>query len=187
MGRSRCCTCAVTTGTGRCWAWAAAAPAGSLRPCRRTNQIAAATTITMPSAAMIHRLMVASPSGAPERLEQLRPRGRELVIRLHHLRARLRLGDLRVAELDDAAGAVLVSRLGLLEPFARGGHGLPGRGQRSPPRADGEARLFDVDSHLLPDHLELRSGGGDVRFRLVHLGDRETALKELPAESHAGA
>src|SRR5882724_9153898 len=113
MGRSRCCTCAVTTGMDRGCAWAATAAADCWRCERRTNQIASAT-MTTPTATRIHRLIVASPSGSPQRPEQLRPRGRQLEVRLHHLRARGRLGDLRVAELDHAAGPVQVAGLGLL-------------------------------------------------------------------------
>src|SRR6266851_7579605 len=120
MGRSRCCTCAVTTGTARCCACAWAVSAAFFWSDRRTSQIATARTATTPRAARIHRLIVASPS-ASQSLEQLRSRRGEPEIRLHHLGARLRLGDLRVAQLDHAAGAVLVTRLGLLEAIARRG------------------------------------------------------------------
>src|SRR5207244_8320423 len=111
VGRSRCWTVPVTAGMGRCCGCCCAAPGAAARG-RRTNQTTAATR-TMPIAAMIHRLIAISRSWTPQRPQELRTRRRQLEFGLDHLRAGLRRRDLRVAQLDDAPGAVLVSRFRL--------------------------------------------------------------------------
>ena len=77
--------------------------------------------------------------GAPQRAQQLRPRRRELELRLHPLPERGRERDLRVRELEDAPDAGLVAPLGEREPLARRLRRLLGGAERRARGADRRA------------------------------------------------
>src|SRR4051794_19398926 len=80
-------------------------------------------------------------SGATERPDQLGARRGELESRLHDLRGRVRLSDLRIPQLDHAAGAVLVSPLRELEALAGRDQRILRGDLRRFRRTDGEERL----------------------------------------------
>src|SRR5580765_6543009 len=61
------------------------------------------STVSVASAALID-------SPCSQRGQQLRARGRQAVARLHRLRRRRRVGDLRVVQLDDAAEPLAIAR-----------------------------------------------------------------------------
>src|SRR5438034_497350 len=90
-----------------------------------------------------------------QRPEQLGARGGEHEVRLDNLRRRVRGSDLRISQLDDAAGSVLVTALGERQALPGRQQRIPRRRQRSLRRPDREQRLIDVHAYLLPEHVEL--------------------------------
>src|SRR5712664_1161898 len=123
-----------------------------------------------------------APSRATQREEQLGARGGELEVGLDHLSCRVRGGDLRVAQLDHAAGPVLIAPFRERQALARGNQRPSRRDERCLRRANGEHGLVHVDAHLLPQHVQLRGGKGEVALCLVHPSIRQPALEQVPGE-----
>src|SRR5438128_589726 len=117
-----------------------------------------------------------------EREEQLGARRGELEVRLDHLRGRVRCRDLRIAQLDHAAGPVLIAPFRERQALARGEQRPSRRGERCFCRANGQERLGHVDAHLRRQHVELHGGKGEIALCLVHPSIRQPALEQVPGE-----